>query len=193
MNTQTFVREIEQLIPPIPLESDFDLTEIINGVEIMSPSPFSRHQKIITNLSYIIISYIRKNKLGELFISPLDVILEKNLNRLQPDLLFIKKENTAIVQDWVRGVPDMVCEIVSKGSYRKDTETKRDIYERYKVPEFWIVIPELEIIKILTLKDDKYTVFSYAEIEGVVTSKVIEGLQVDIKSVFEDNTVRHEF
>ena len=186
MNTQTIERKIEQLSPPMLLESDFDLTEIINGVETMSPNPFSRHQKIITNISYIIISHIRKNKLGELFISPFDVIFEENLNRLQPDLLFIKKDNMAIAQEWIRGVPDMVCEIVSKGSYRKDTETKKAIYERYKVPEYWVVIPELEIIEILIIEDDKYSVFAYAETKWVVTSRVIEGLTVDIKNVFEE-------
>ncbi|MCI4625967.1 MAG: Uma2 family endonuclease [Candidatus Magnetoovum sp. WYHC-5] len=186
MNTQTIEREIEQVITPVLLESDFDLTEIINGVKLMSPSPYAKHQNVSMSLITKIVLHLEKNKVGKLYHPPLDVIFEDNFNRLQPDLLFIKKENMAIFQDWVRGIPDMVCEIISKGTYHKDTETKRAIYERYQVPEYWIVIPELEIIEILTIKKEKYTVFSYAETEGIVTSKVIEGLKIDIKDVFED-------
>ncbi|KJR41762.1 restriction endonuclease [Candidatus Magnetoovum chiemensis] len=169
---------IEQITP------DFDLTEIINGEEIMSPSPFRKHQKIIVRMTLILGSYITSKKLGEFLTSPLDVILAEGKNRLQPDLLFIKKENSAIEQDWIRGVPDMVCEIVSKGSHKKDTLIKKDIYEYYKVPEYWIVIPELETIEILVIDNDKYRIYSSAEGEGVVKSKVIEGLEINIKDIF---------
>ncbi len=121
------------------LEKDFDLTGIINGVEVMGASPFRKHQDIILNLYDIISPYVRKNKLGMLYIYPLYVILQDKQQRLQPDLLFIRKENSAIAQDWIRGVPDMVCEIVYKGSVTKDTVTKMKIYEKFRVPEYWIV------------------------------------------------------
>jgi Uma2 family endonuclease len=165
---------------------DFDLTEIINGVEIMAPSPFIKHQDISGNLNEIIRQYIKKNKLGKLYYSPLDIILEEDINRLQPDLVFIKNENMAIAQDWIRGVPDMVCEIVSIGSVAMDTITKKDIYEKYRVSEYWIVLPEFSTIEVCVLENDKYKLFSCAEGEGVVKSKVIEGLEVDIKDVFEE-------
>ncbi|MCI4627239.1 MAG: Uma2 family endonuclease [Candidatus Magnetoovum sp. WYHC-5] len=181
MNTQTISIETKQ----ISLQG-FDLTEIINGVEVMSPSPFRKHQDIVQNINRIIDNYIYSKKLGKVYISPLDVIFEEGINRLQPDLIFIKKENMAIAQDWIRGVPDMVCEVISQGSYHKDTETKRAIYERYKVPEYWIIIPELKTVEILVIEGEKYIIFSCAEGEGVVNSKVIKGLQVDIKYVFEE-------
>ncbi|MBF0317508.1 MAG: Uma2 family endonuclease [Nitrospirae bacterium] len=165
---------------------DLDLTETINGVEVMSPSPFEKHQKISSNLNNMINPYVRNKKLGKVYYSPLDVILKEGEQRLQPDLLFIRKDNMAIVQDWIRGVPDMVCEIVSKGSVGKDTVTKRNIYERFRVPEYWIVLPEFETIEILTIEGDRYEIFSIAEGEGVVKSQVIEGLEVDIKDVFEE-------
>ncbi|KJU83496.1 restriction endonuclease, partial [Candidatus Magnetobacterium bavaricum] len=110
------------------LERDFDLTEIINGVEVMGPSPFRKHQSISKNIYDIISPYVKKNKLGTVYFSPLDVILQENEQELQPDILFIRKENSSIMQDWIRGVPDMVCEIVSKGSVTKDTVTKKKIY-----------------------------------------------------------------
>ncbi|MCG6552698.1 MAG: Uma2 family endonuclease [Candidatus Magnetominusculus sp. LBB02] len=169
----------------LTIERDFDLTEIINGEEVVGPSPFGRHQVISENLYDIIRHYVKKNKLGRLHYSPLDVIFEEGINRVQPDLLFIRKENMAIEQDWIRGVPDMVCEIISPGTYERDMVVKRAIYEKYRVPEYWIVLPELQAIEVLTIENDRYKTHSIAEIEGVVTSKAINGLQVNIKDVFE--------
>ncbi|KJU87486.1 restriction endonuclease [Candidatus Magnetobacterium bavaricum] len=167
------------------LDRDFDLTEIINGVEVMGPSPFERHQDISSNIYDLIRQHIKKTKAGKIYYSPLDVILKEGQQRLQPDLLFIKKENMAIVKGWIRGVPDMVCEIISKGSHTKDTVIKKKIYESYKVPEYWIVIPEFYSIEVFTIEGDRYELFSYAEDEGVIKSMVIEGLEIDIKDVFQ--------
>ncbi|MBF0567152.1 MAG: Uma2 family endonuclease [Nitrospirae bacterium] len=169
----------------IGLEKDFDLTEIINGEEVMTPSPFGKHQKVIQKIAWEILSYLKKHDLGELYWAPFDVILEEGQARLQPDLFFIRKENMAIFQDWIRGVPDMVCEIVSPGTYKRDTITKKEIYEKYGVPEYWLVLPELKIIEVLTIEESKYKLYSYAEGDGVVTSKVIDGLTVNVKDIFE--------
>ncbi|KWT74988.1 hypothetical protein ASN18_3273 [Candidatus Magnetominusculus xianensis] len=151
----------------------------------MGPSPFMKHQDISGNLNEIIRHHVKTNGLGKVYYSPLDIIFEEGVNRLQPDILFIRKENMSIGQDWIRGVPDMVCEIVSSGTFKKDMEVKKAIYEKYKVPEYWIVLPEFLTIEILTIENDRYKLHSIAEIEGIVTSKVIKGLQVDIKNVFE--------
>lgn len=183
------------------IERDFDLTEIINGEEVMTPSPLWIHQIICDNLFRKIDRHVEQTGLGRLSSSPLDVIFEEGTNRIQPDLLFIRKEHMPVViTDWVRVVPDMVCEVVSTshsihpqgwmriettGTYRRDTITKKEIYEKYGVPEYWIVIPELKIVEVFTIEEGKYTLFSYAESEGVVTSKVIDGLQVDLRDIFE--------
>ncbi|KWT84066.1 Uma2 family endonuclease [Candidatus Magnetominusculus xianensis] len=167
------------------MQIDLDLTEIINGEEVMGPSPFGKHQDIAANLFDILRQHIKKNDLGKVYFSPLDVIFEEGFNRLQPDILFIKKENMSIFQDWIRGVPDMVCEIVSTGSYEMDIEVKKAIYEKYKVPEYWIIIPELQTIDILTIDNNNYKLHSMAGMNGTVTSKIIEGLQVNVKDIFE--------
>ncbi|MEO5356171.1 MAG: Uma2 family endonuclease [Nitrospirae bacterium YQR-1] len=172
MNTETLVTVL-------------DLTEIINGEEIMGPSPFFKHQDIVGNLYNIIRHHVKTNELGKVLLSPLDIIFDEGVNRLQPDMLFIRKENLSIAQDWIRGVPDMVCEIISPCSYERDTEVKKAIYEKYKVPEYWIVMPELQTIQVLTIVGDRYTLHSFAAIEGIVASKVIEELQVNITEVFE--------
>ena len=74
-------------IPP-----SFDLTQIVNGKKIMTPSPFGKHQNIVFNLAISLREYAEKRDLGKVFMSPLDVIFDENINRLQPDIIFIKKE-----------------------------------------------------------------------------------------------------
>lgn len=65
--------------------------EIINGEEYMAPSPFSNHQRIVFKLAYIFRTFIKDKGLGEVFISPLNVILEEGVNRLQLDLIFYER------------------------------------------------------------------------------------------------------
>lgn len=102
-----------------------DLSEMINGESIIGPSPFCQHQNISRALFSSIDKYLQENPLGKVFYAPLDVILEEGQNRVQPDLLFIKNENLGIAQDWIRGVPDLVIEIVSQGSVAVDTVIKK--------------------------------------------------------------------
>lgn len=164
--------------------SEFDLTEIINGEEIMSPSSFLNHQKILSNLNLEISIFLKQKKNGKIYFAPLDVIFEENVNRLQPDLIYLKNENTAILNDWIRGVPDMVAEVVSKGSFEKDTIEKKAIYEKYGVKEFWLVFPDYETIEVYTLENGKYKLFSAAETQGIIKSLIFEGLEIDIKNIF---------
>ncbi len=168
----------EETVPP------FDLTQIIEGEKIVTPSPFGKHQEIVFNLAFHVRRYAQEKNLGKVFISPLDVIFEENVNRLQPDIIFLKNENMGIYQDWIRGVPDMVIEVVSRGTLVMDTITKKNVYEKYKLPECWIVMPEFESVEVFVLKDNAYELFSFAEEKGVVRSQIIDGLTVDIRTIF---------
>ncbi|MBF0338700.1 MAG: Uma2 family endonuclease [Nitrospirae bacterium] len=167
-------------------ESDIDLTELIEGEEIVGPSPFNRHQSVVANLYDELRRYVKENDIGIVPFTPLDVIFEEGVNRLQPDLMFIKKENLAIVQDWIRGVPDMVAEVVSKSSVVRDTITKKAIYQRYRVPEYWIVMPEYEAIEVFAIEQGVYELFSCAVGSGSVKSKIIPGLEIDVAGIFVD-------
>lgn len=164
--------------------SEFDLTQIIDGVEVMTASPFGIHQKILGYMYRKMADYIESRGLGEVFVSPLDVILEEGYNKVQPDIIFIKKDNMRIFQDFIRGIPDLVVEIVSQGSFTLDTVKKKELYERYGVFEYWIVIPELRSIDVFVLEGAKYKLFSFAEIEGKVHSSIIEGFEVNVKEIF---------
>ncbi|SEI62993.1 Endonuclease, Uma2 family (restriction endonuclease fold) [Dyadobacter koreensis] len=164
---------------------DWDLTQIINGKEIMSPSPKSYHQKISKRIHRILDGYVEKENLGEIYNAPLDVILEEDINRVQPDLIFISKENADIVKDWIRGVPDLLVEIVSKSSFHLDTIEKKELYEKYSVKEYWIVLPEYATVEIYSLDGNQYKLFSTATDDQVVKSKLLNGLSFSVAPLFE--------
>ena len=85
----------------------------------------------------------------------------------------------------IMGPPDLVVEIISPTTVRRDTVVKKGIYEKFGVKEYWIVYPEERAVEVWVLNDDgKYELFSVAEGEGKVKSKVLEGLEIDLKGVF---------
>jgi Uma2 family endonuclease len=167
---------------------EFDLSQIINGVTVMVPSPFGFHQKLSMKLSYLIQNFLEKNPHGEIFAAPLDVVLEKDINVLQPDLIYIKKENMSIFHPdgHIHGVPDLLVEIVSSSSISRDTVDKFRIYEKYGVYEYWIVFPEQKVIEVFVLKEGKYSLICSTEnTEGVVSSLVLQDFKLNVSDIFE--------
>jgi len=162
---------------------DWDLTQIINGKNIEMPSPLLKHQKISRILQRMIEDFLMKNNLGELFNAPLDVIFEEGINRVQPDLIYISKENKDIIKDWIRGVPDLLVEVVSKGSFYIDTVDKKEIYQKYGVKEYWIIFPEYDTIEVFSLENDGFKIFSKGTDDEIVKSKLLDGLEVKVSDI----------
>jgi Uma2 family endonuclease len=88
------------------------------------------------------------------------------------------------VQKQVHGAPDLVVEILSPSSIRHDRLNKLELYARFGVKEYWIVDPANHSLEILTLEDKHFAVHSIAAETGLVESKVLVGLSVDVAQVF---------
>ena len=159
--------------------------EVIRGGLIMVPAPFTIHQRVSMNLVFIINKYVREKRLGEVLVAPTDVVLSED-TVVQPDILFISKERLDIIKEAaIMGSPDLIVEIISPSSASYDTVEKRDIYEEYGVKEYWLVFPQEKAIEVLTLESNIYREFCKGRKTGVVMSKIIAGLEVDLKEVFE--------
>ncbi|MCE6991677.1 Uma2 family endonuclease [Dyadobacter sp. CY323] len=160
-----------------------DLTQIINGREILSPGPKVSHQRILVKVLRILDDFVQAKELGEIFRVPLDVIFEENFNILQPDLMFISKARENIIQDWIRGVPDLVIEIVSPESNEMDTVVKKEIYQRYGVSEFWLIFPEKALLEVYELRENKFHLCGVYHAEDQVKSPVLPGLTFTLGSI----------
>ncbi len=158
--------------------------EVYEGELIMVPAPTTTHQGVSWEIERIIGNFVVENNLGKLFDAPTDVVLSEDVV-LQPDILFISKEREKIIEERaIMGAPDLIVEILSPSSTYYDVVKKKEMYRRYGVKEYWLVFLPEKAIENLTLEGDVYREFSSDRGEGRVKSKLLKGLEVELKQVF---------
>jgi len=132
------------------------LCQLINDKLIMSPTPQNLHQVVLNEINIEISLFLRKNRIGEVRISPFDVHFSDE-DILQPDLLFIKNENlNSIRNKGLFGVPDLIVEVLSPSTSYLDFEEKKQVYEKFGVQEYFIVEPNSKSVTSFLLKDKEY-------------------------------------
>lgn len=168
-------------------EGDTSIYELINGEIVKRASPNTPHQRVSFRLSVEFGIFNKKKKIGEFFTAPFDVYFDEHTAGVQPDLLFVSKERSFIIQEGtgIVGAPDLIVEIVSKGSVAHDRVIKKEIYERFAVKEYWIVDVRSKTVEVYRMEDDRYKLFSFAEEEGKIKSSVLTGFQMDVKNIFD--------
>ena len=93
---------------------------------------------------------------GRLFFAPLDVILTR-FDVVEPDLLYVSRDRCAdILKDWVRGAPDLVVEVGSPSTCKRDETIKRTLYEREGVVEYWVADPEIDVVRAYRRSGDRF-------------------------------------
>ena len=160
--------------------------EVIDGELYMTPAPNIRHQKISGNLFSMIHLFLSRNPLGEVFSAPCDVVFSTDpLQVVQPDLVFVSASRASIVTEQnIQGVPDLVVEILSEGTMLRDRKQKFRLYERFGVPEYWIVDQEENTLSVFRLSEGEYPEPVVLRKEDVLTSTLLPGLSVQLSSVF---------
>jgi Uma2 family endonuclease len=154
--TQTLIRPPKTMLEVWESLPEGTLCQLINNKLIMSPAPQDLHQVILGEIYFETSLFLRKNKLGEIRLSPYDVHLSKQ-NILQPDLLFIKNENLYKIKTrGLFGAPDLIIEILSPSTSQFDFKEKKFIYEEYGVQEYFIVDPNTKMVDSFFLKGKKY-------------------------------------
>lgn len=122
--------------------------EVIGDELAVTPSPSSRHQRIVSDLVMRMRSFADEHGLGEVFVGPLDVLFGEG-DYVQPDLLFVRAERLDLVSErGVEGPPDLVVEIASPSTAARDRGVKLARYRHFGVPEYWIVDPEAQTIEV---------------------------------------------
>lgn len=129
--------EVFKLLP------EGSLAEVIENNLYMSPTPIAPHQRMVRKLLVKLDAWIEEGNLGEVFIAPFDVYLDENTNAVQPDIIYVSNENSGIVDEesTIHGVPDLLIEILSPGNKNYDLETKKNLYEKFGVKEYWAIDP----------------------------------------------------
>jgi Uma2 family endonuclease len=124
--------------------------EIIDGELIEMSSPVVTHQRVLGRLFMMFSEQVQRSGQGEVLISPLDVIISPT-RVVQPDLIVVRPDNREILRDHIHGIPNLLVEILSPSNHKHDTVTKRRLYARNRVPEYWIVDPDAQTVEVLEL------------------------------------------
>ena len=163
---------------------DDERYELLNGELIVIAAPNIAHQRTTFNLAFFLRIFVEKNGVGEVFVSPCDVVLSET-NVLQPDVTFVSNARESIVMDKnIQGVPDLVVEVVSPSTDARDRETKRNIYAQHGVPEYWLADPEERTVSVMVLEEDSYRESGVYAFEEALTSPALPGLLLPLADVF---------
>lgn len=164
------------------------LIELNDGRLEVLPRPDPYHQGIVRYLFRCADRHATSADLGEVFFAPLPIRLWANQLR-EPDLVFLKKDRLTHRRRPPDGA-DLVMEVVSKGknNRQRDLTTKRRLYARARIGEYWIVDPEQQTITVLVLAGKTYKVHGKFGPGARATSKVLPGFAVEVDQVFAAGT-----
>lgn len=123
------------------LPDDGNRYEVICGVLYMSTAPSQFHQWIVMQLIELVGLPAKRQGLAYPYMAPIGVLMP-GCDPVQPDFLLIRQDRAEISPDQrIRGVPDLIAEVLSPTNPEQDTVVKRAAYARAGVPEYWIVRP----------------------------------------------------
>jgi Uma2 family endonuclease len=157
--------------------------ELIAGEIYVTPSPSIGHQSVSRRLLVAFSLWAERTGAGHVFAAPLDVHLPSG-DVVEPDLIFVAEANGQVLQDWIRGTPDLLVEIVSPTHPERDRLVKRDLYARNGVPEYWIVEPADRAVELLRLEGGLYVPAGYLQASGVLRSPSLPGFSLPVAEIF---------
>lgn len=158
--------------------------ELIDGDFKVSPPPSSKHQRVSRKIEFRLEQWVTAHQLGEVFDAPMDVVLSEN-DVFQPDLLFISKERLGIIKKKIEGPPDLIVEILSPNDENCDRVTKKDLYSKFGVREYWIVDPEAETIMLLAFEKDRLEVKQTYPKGSVLKSMIVKDFELPLQEIFD--------
>lgn len=164
--------------PPYP--------ELIDGKLISSPSPSRNHQRVIQRLYQLIQNFLDNKDLGEVYLAPFDVHLGDH-DVFCPDLSYFSGERLDRLSDrGAEGAPDLVVEVLSPATARRDRHEKRPAYARSGVRELWLVHPELETIEVFDLatQPDQPIIVLENGTHAEITSMHLPGFTASLAAIF---------
>ena len=127
--------------------------ELVYGIVREPAAPRYSHQAIVTHLTVLLAAYVRACGSGEVCVSPVDVVLDRErVLVVQPDIVFIAADRLEIVRDRIWGAPDLVVEVLSPGTARRDRTTKLGWYRTYGVKECWLVDATRRRVEVVSLQ-----------------------------------------
>ena len=167
-------------------DNDNYIYELIKGILMRRTSPSVKHQRISRKLTEALGKFLAINPIGEYLYAPTDVYLDDS-NGIVPDISFVGKERSFVIKDeeYINGAPDMIIEIISPGSVKRDRVEKKKLYEKFAVKEYWLIDPANKTVEIFAIKNNVYERRAFLEISGKLTSDILPGFEMEVEELFD--------
>jgi len=167
--------------------------ELIEGFIKLFPAPRVAHAKVSFNITWHLGAILKKNKgKCEVFYAPFDVRFPKNGETENDKIYTVVQPDICVVCDLSKlddagccGAPDMIVEIFSPSTGKRDTHEKFMLYEGAGVKEYWIVYPKDKAVNVFILQDDgKYNDGHVYEDDGKIPIHIFDGYSMEWKDIF---------
>jgi Uma2 family endonuclease len=168
----------------LALPDDGKRYEVIEGDLSTTPAPSPKHQDIVLSLSSALRAFVKQHSLGKVYVSPIDVALSL-IDIVQPDILFVAKDRMHVVAKRnIVGIPNLIVEILSPTSRERDCVEKLALYERYALPEYWIVDPENETVQTFLYRGSQLEGMDTLKVGNELHSRQIAGFRIEVAEIF---------
>ena len=157
--------------------------EILDGELYVVPAPDYDHQSCVQNL-YVLLHPVARRLKGKLIIAPFDVVLHET-DYVQPDLVYVRRDNPAFTRRGIQGAPDLVIEVLSPSTRDKDLTLKRKRYEKRGVRELWYVDPRAWTVEVLVRGEKSYRQVGEFTGKNSIPSTVLGQLRFPVEKIFE--------
>ena len=166
--------------------------EVFEGLpQPAPPNHCVSHQYVLSEVHYQLRKFLEeRNSDGLLLLGSVSVVFDET-SIVQPDMFYLAKDgNKHISEVSVDCVPDIIFEVVSTGSHHRDNHDKYLLYEKYRVPEFWLIYPHHQTISIFGIdENDTFQSLSQGYLGSSnqhthVESRVLRGFRLDLRTVF---------
>ena len=169
-----------------------EYVELIRGKIFPMSAPMSQHQRIVGNL-YLDLGNHLRGKHCQVFIAPFDVRLPtyNDTGALVADTDTVVQPDICVICDpekvdrrGCNGVPDMIIEVLSPSTAKKDLNEKFNLYQEVGVKEYWVVFPDAEEISVYLLENETYRLMNQYQENDQAPVNTLPGLVINLSDIF---------
>jgi Uma2 family endonuclease len=162
--------------------------EVIRGHLYVTPPPIYDHQRVVTRLAWALTQFEMKTGLGEALAAPFDVVLPKGIaSPVEPDVIFFRTGNEPRPgAPKFEGVPDLVIEVASPKTRKRDRTVKQDAYRDAGILEYWRAEPRTRTVTVLVLSEDRtrYVEWGHFGPGDTIRSSLLPELAIPVHLLF---------
>ena len=161
--------------------------ELIGGEIFVTPSPVTRHERLLRRLVVSLGSHLDAHpEQGELFMARFDVVMTPH-DVVEPDVIVVLGDQVDILNDKnVRGAPGLVAEILSPGTRKRDQTLKRDLFDRQGVREYWMVDPDCnQVLVCRRAADGGFLPAAVFDTRQTLTTALLPGWSLALAQLFK--------